>query len=71
VLLVREEPGKKVLEIDHKEGRVINILTIVCPEEVDLRSSRRSMTVNSSTALKPYLMGLESRRNGYFVEGLL
>jgi hypothetical protein len=36
VRLIREEPGRKVLEIDHMEGRVINILTLVSPEVVEL-----------------------------------
>jgi hypothetical protein len=41
VRLVREEPGKKVLEIDHMEGRVINILTLVSPEEVELEEFKK------------------------------
>jgi Polyketide cyclase / dehydrase and lipid transport len=41
VRLVREEPHKKVLEIDHSEGRVINILTIVSPQEVVLEEFKK------------------------------
>jgi hypothetical protein len=41
VRLVREEPGKKVLEIDHREGRVINILTLVSQEEVELEEFKK------------------------------
>jgi Polyketide cyclase / dehydrase and lipid transport len=41
VRLIREEPGKKVLEIDHAEGRVINILTIISPEEVVLEEFKK------------------------------
>ena len=41
VRLVREEPGRKVLEIDHREGRVINILTLVSQEEVELEEFKR------------------------------
>ena len=41
VRLVREEPQRKVLEIDHKEGRVINILTTVSPEEVVLEEFKK------------------------------
>ena len=41
VRLVREEPGRKILEIDHKEGRVINILTLVSPEEMQLEEFKK------------------------------
>ena len=41
VRLVREEPRRKVLEIDHDEGRVINILTTVSPEEVVLEEFKK------------------------------
>jgi Polyketide cyclase / dehydrase and lipid transport len=41
VRLVREEPGRQVLEIDHREGRVINILTLVSPEEVELEEFKK------------------------------
>ena len=41
VRLVREEPHRKVLEIDHVEGRVINILTIVSPQEVVLEEFKK------------------------------
>ncbi|HMB29907.1 MAG TPA: hypothetical protein VKS99_17485, partial [Blastocatellia bacterium] len=38
---VRDEPGRKVLEIDHREGRVINILTLVSQEEVELEEFKK------------------------------
>ena len=41
VRLVREDPRSKVLEIDHIEGRVINILTIVSPQEVVLEEFKK------------------------------
>ena|SRR5215510_10418284 len=41
VRLVREDPRSKVLEIDHIEGRVINILTIISPEEVVLEEFKK------------------------------
>ena len=42
VRLVREEPGRKILEIDHEEGQVINILTLVSPEEVELEEFKKN-----------------------------
>ena len=41
VRLVREDSHSKVLEVDHIEGRVINILTIVSPEEVVLEEFKK------------------------------
>src|SRR5215510_9548677 len=41
VRLVRDEPHRKVLEIDHVEGRVINILTIVSPQEIVLEEFKK------------------------------
>jgi hypothetical protein len=41
VRLLREEAGRTTLEIDHREGRVINILTVVSPEEIKLEEVKR------------------------------
>ena len=41
VRLMREEPGKQILEIDHQEGRVVNILTNVSPEQIELQEWKK------------------------------
>ena len=41
VRLTREQPGQQVLEIDHREGRVVNILTDVAPGEIELKEWKR------------------------------
>lgn len=41
VRLMREEPGRQILEIDHQEGRVVNILTDVSPEQIELQEWKK------------------------------
>jgi polyketide cyclase/dehydrase/lipid transport protein len=41
VRLIRAEPNRTILEIDHREGPVINILTEVSADRVDLWESKR------------------------------
>jgi Polyketide cyclase / dehydrase and lipid transport len=41
VRLIREEAGKQILEIDHQEGRVVNILTDVSPEQIELKEWKK------------------------------
>ena len=41
VRLMREEPGKHILEIDHQEGRVVNILTDVSPAQIELQEWKK------------------------------
>lgn len=41
VRLTREQPGQQVLEIDHREGRVVNILTDIAPGEIELKEWKR------------------------------
>ena len=42
VRLVRAEPGRTEVEVDHRrEGAVVNVLTEVSPERVDLWESKR------------------------------
>jgi hypothetical protein len=41
VRLVRSEGGRTELEIDHREGKVPNVMTEVSPERVDLWEAKR------------------------------
>ena len=41
VRLIRAEPARAILEIDHREGVVPNILTEVSPDRFDLWESKR------------------------------
>jgi hypothetical protein len=41
VRLLRREGSKQILEIDHREGKVINEMTIRSPDEIDLREVKR------------------------------
>jgi hypothetical protein len=41
VRLVRAEGGRTELEIDHREGKVVNVLTDVSPQRMDLWEAKR------------------------------
>lgn len=41
VSLMCEQPGQQVLEIDHRDGHVVNILTDVAPGEIELKEWKR------------------------------
>ncbi len=41
VRLARERPGQRVLEIEHREGHVVNVLTDVAPDEIELKEWKR------------------------------
>lgn len=41
VRLLSQDGARRVLEIDHREGRVVNVLTVVSAEEVRLSECKR------------------------------
>jgi len=41
VRLLSQEGTRRVLEVDHREGRVVNVLNVVSPEEVHLSECKR------------------------------
>jgi polyketide cyclase/dehydrase/lipid transport protein len=41
VRLIRDEPSKQILEIDHLEGKVINEMVVRSPDEIELWEVKR------------------------------
>jgi hypothetical protein len=57
VRLVREDAGKKVLEIEHLEGRVTNILTFVSPLEIRLEEWKKRYDARFLSRFDPVSTG--------------
>ena len=57
VRLTREQPGQQVLEIDHQEGRVVNVLTDIAPDEIELQEWKKRYDATFRNCFQPIPAG--------------